>query len=62
MSFFCLNQGCTEEEWKDAIVAGSTKSRDELVLHIKAIPTENVSKKAVECGQASNIMSACCFR
>jgi diketogulonate reductase-like aldo/keto reductase len=55
-------QGCTEEEWKDAIAAGSTKSRDELVLHIKVIPTEKVSKPTTECGQASDLKPACCFR
>ncbi|CAB4019235.1 Non-lysosomal glucosylceramidase [Paramuricea clavata] len=54
--------GCTDEEWKYAIAAGSTKSRDELVLHIKAVPTENVTKPSAQCGPASDIQPACCFR
>lgn len=51
-------QGWTEDEWKDAIAVGSTTSRDELILHIKAIPTKTVGAQLPSCGKSNN--PSCC--
>ncbi|XP_028403641.1 uncharacterized protein LOC114526285 [Dendronephthya gigantea] len=48
--------GCTEDEWKEAIAACSTRSRDELILHIEAVSTDSVAE------QSANIKPDCCFR
>ncbi|XP_046842909.1 uncharacterized protein LOC124436960 [Xenia sp. Carnegie-2017] len=59
--------GCTEEEWQAAIVDGSTTSRDELVLHIKVLPIEEVTKTAAQLnidGSSTECCSSdpqCCY-
>lgn len=54
-------KGCTEEEWQAAIVDGSTTSRDELVLHIKVLPIEEVTKTAAQLN-IDGSSTECCSR